>query len=94
MQQLSTQVVELSDDQIMGFAGGRWQRECIAYMLGWGLTNPISALRGRAKSYSVHYQHSWHNLRARLAAAGVTVERTPGVHGGEYSAVYRIARHG
>jgi hypothetical protein len=73
----------------VGLRMGRWQRRIFqALSLGWTVTNPLRKLRGRAKLYQGHYELSFRNLLARMRDDGWTIEREPGVRGGETTATY------
>lgn len=52
-------------------ARGSWQQEILAHLIAYGrITNPMSALRGRARSEAGNYRRSLNNFIQRLAAAG------------------------
>lgn len=76
---------------ILSAARGSWQYN-VASMLASGrpIQSPFSTLRGKAKNYELHYKSSFLSLLSRLQAAGIRIERTPGVRGGEYTATYRV----
>mgnify|MGYP000899673575 CR=1 FL=1 len=72
-------------------AKGSWQREiCRNLESGKEIRSPLGNLKGKAKSYSLHYSSSFSNLLSRLVKAGYKIQRTPGPRGGEYSATYRL----
>ena len=76
---------------ILSAARGSWQHEIAQSLItGRPIRSPISTLTGKAKNYELHYKSSFLSLLSRLQAAGIQVERTPGVRGGEYTATYRV----
>lgn len=79
------------NETLLACAKGCWQDEIVRDLLRGGqVWNPISALRGRAKNYSLHYQVSLNNLLGRLEAAGAKVEYESGPRGGAWGAHYRL----
>ena len=73
------------------FAKGNWQYEICRDLERYGtITNPVSSLRGKAKSYSGKYQTSFNALLTRIKAAGYKIEYIPGVRGGAWSAQYKL----
>ena len=76
---------------ILSAARGRWQYQIAqALITGRPVRSPVSTLTGKAKSYNFLYSVSFSNFLSRLQAAGIRIERTPGVRGGEYTATYRV----
>lgn len=72
-------------------ARGTWQRDIWWHLTaGRPVVSPPSRVVGRAKRYQAHYRRSFVSLLDRARAAGFTIERTPGVRGGEWSATYRL----
>lgn len=74
------------------FAKGSWQYQVARDLENCpsGITNPISYLKGAARSYSGKYEQSFRSLLRRIENAGYKIERTPGVRGGEWSATYKL----
>ncbi len=73
------------------YARGSWQYEICRDLERYGtITNPVSFLKGKAKSYSGKYQDSFTNLLSRIKAAGYTIDYIPGVRGGTWSAQYKL----
>lgn len=73
-------------------ARGSWQSRVLLDLMCGGCVNPITALRGKANNYRVHYVHSFSALLARLRAHGWRIEIDPGTRGGLYSATYRAVK--
>jgi len=77
----------------MTIARGSWQQEILhALDRGEEIWNPVSALRGLAKSYAGRYQRSFDALLQRMESAGYEVEKTLGPRGGDYGATYSARR--
>lgn len=73
------------------YAKGSWQKEICRDLEKYGkITNPISSLRGKAKSYSCKYSTSFTNLLSRIKTAGYKIEYIPGIRGGAWSAQYKL----
>lgn len=72
---------------------GSWQKEMMESMMReHGCPSPTRVLHGRAKSYMGHYVRSFNNLLDKMRAAGYSIERTPGVRGGEWGATYKAKK--
>jgi hypothetical protein len=72
-------------------ARGSWQQEIWDNLQkGYSVTNPVSSLRGKAKTYSGKYQESFRNLLTRAQEAGYKISKTPGIRGGEWTATYKL----
>lgn len=81
----------MKQKQNIVIAKGSWQALIWNMLLaGNEVTNPVSWLKGAARNYSDKYRESFSNLLHRAKTAGYTIQRTPGVRGGEWSATYRI----
>ena len=57
------------------------------------IVNPVRELRGNALSYSGKYKAAFQKMLDRARAHGWTIVRTPGVHGGEWSARYKAVKN-
>ena len=76
---------------ILSAARGRWQYQIAQSLItGRPVRSPVSTLAGKAKNYELHYKSSFRSFLVRLQAAGIHIERTPGIRGGEYTATYRV----
>ena len=77
--------------RINRIAQGSWQEEVWDWLLsGHPVTNPISALQGQAKSWSIKYKSSLENMLKRASDAGYTITFTHGPRGGEWGGHYRL----
>ena len=78
--------------ELLKLAKGHWQENILFDLLTQKtIVSPIGKqLKGRARNYIGRYEESFYNLLSRLNSAGITVQRTPGPRGGEYSATYKI----
>lgn len=75
---------------IMQAARGHWQKTIVYGLMQGSISNPISSLQGKAKSYSGRYQASFNNLIARIRQSGVIVQVQKGKRGGMYGATYTV----
>lgn len=82
----------MDKQELLKLAKGRRQREWVELLLV-GTTHPVTALKGKARTYSGSYLRSFDNLISRLEAAGVEIEKKPGPRGGYWSTTYRIVRY-
>lgn len=71
-------------------ARGSWQREKYDLLVaGYTVSSPTFTVVGKGRDYVNRYMASFRRLLVRMEAQGWTIERIPGVRGGEWGARYR-----